>query len=96
MRLNIGDELAVVSIVTSSGEEIRPMTQEEIDSHNSEFDEYVNWVLTKKYAEDRATAYPSITDQLDMLWHAMDTGEIPKSTIFYDINKSIKDKYPKE
>ena len=40
--------------------------------------------------------YPSIPDQLDMLWHAMDTGEIPKSQIFYSINKSVKDKYPKE
>jgi hypothetical protein len=49
-----------------------------------------------KYSRDRATEYPHIADQLDMLWHAMDTGEIPKSTIFYDINKSIKEKYPKE
>jgi hypothetical protein len=50
----------------------------------------------RTYVDKRQQSYPSITDQLDMLWHAMDTGEIPKSTIFYDINKSIKDKFPKE
>ena len=45
---------------------------------------------------EKLIKYPSITDQLDMLWHSMDTGEISKSKIFYDINKSVKNKYPKE
>jgi hypothetical protein len=48
------------------------------------------------YSDRRATEYPPMSDQLDMLWHAMDTGILPKVDSFYDINKSIKDKYPKE
>ena len=50
----------------------------------------------KTYSDHRASSYPSIPDQLDMLWHAMDTGILPKVDSFYSINKSVKDKYPKE
>ena len=50
----------------------------------------------KTYVDHRVGSYPSIPDQLDMLWHAMDTGILPKVDSFYSINKSVKDKYPKE
>jgi hypothetical protein len=50
----------------------------------------------KTYSDHRASSYPPISDQLDMLWHAMDTGILPKVDSFYSINKSVKDKYPKE
>jgi hypothetical protein len=43
----------------------------------------------------RKREYPPISTQLDALWHAMDAGEIPKATKFYDDIKKIKDKYPK-
>lgn len=43
----------------------------------------------------RKTAYPPIADQLDMLWHAMDTGVLTKVTDFYDALKAVKDQYPK-
>ena len=43
----------------------------------------------KKYQRDRATAYPSMADQLDDIYHnGIDEW---KKTI-----KSVKDKYPKE
>ena len=42
-----------------------------------------------KYQRDRAVAYPSITDQLDDLYHNGIDGW--KTTI-----KAVKDKYPKE
>jgi len=44
----------------------------------------------------RKQLYPSIGDQLDMLWHAMDEGTIPKVHDFYDSIKSVKDSIPKE
>ena len=50
----------------------------------------------KTYSDYRASSYPSISDQLDVLWHAMDTGILPKVDSFYSINKSVKEKYPKE
>ena len=53
----------------------------------------------KAYARTRETAYPSIGDQLDMLWHAMDVGDwnikLIKTTSFYTELKAVKDANPK-
>lgn len=49
-----------------------------------------------EYEEARQLNYPSITEQLDMLWHAMDTGQIPKAEPFYTRIKTVKDSYPKD
>ena len=76
-----------------------PFTAEEEIARDAEeqawAEEQVELAKTK-YQRDRQPEYPSISDQLDMLWHAMDTGILPKVDSFYSINKSIKDKYPKE
>lgn len=48
-----------------------------------------------QYRSARAAAYPAMADQLDMLWHSMDSGEIPKSMTFYVAIQSVKDKFPK-
>ena len=51
------------------------------------------------YARTRADAYPSIGDQLDMLWHAIDVGDWTavkvKTTSFYTELKAVKDANPK-
>ena len=51
------------------------------------------------YDRARAAAYPSIGDQLDMLWHAVDTGDWTaakvKTTEFYTALKAVKDANPK-
>ena len=51
------------------------------------------------YSRTRADAYPSIGDQLDMLWHAIDTGDWTaakvKTTEFYTALKAVKDANPK-
>lgn len=52
-------------------------------------------VRDHNHAERRNSDYPPIVDQLDMLWHAMHNGEIPKSSEFYDAIKKVKDKHPK-
>ena len=43
-----------------------------------------------KYQRDRASDYPSIGDQLDMIYHAGQGGDAFQKAI-----KAIKDKYPK-
>jgi len=48
-----------------------------------------------EWINNRKSEYPSIVDQLDMLWHAMDNGEIPFAIEFYKTIKEIKQKYPK-
>ena len=47
------------------------------------------------YKLARAAAYPSIGDQLDMLWHAMESKEIPVCSSFYNAIKAVKDATPK-
>lgn len=51
---------------------------------------------TEDYKKLRREAYPELADQLDALWHGMDSGEIKKSEPFYSMIKSVKDKFPKE
>ena len=49
------------------------------------------------YKSDRADAYPAIGDQLDMLYHAIDTNETLKTQFsdFYTAIKTVKDNNPK-
>jgi hypothetical protein len=48
-----------------------------------------------QYQGQRYYAYPPVKDQLDMLWHAIDTGTLDKSSSFYTSLKAVKDAYPK-
>jgi len=50
---------------------------------------------TNQYQRDRV--YPSIGDQLDMLWHSIDQNAELKQKYFafYEAIKSVKTKYPK-
>ena len=52
--------------------------------------------VIEPYMEQRRFMYPSITNQLDMLWHAMDRGEIPKADRFFNAIKVVKDAIPKD
>lgn len=49
----------------------------------------------KEYARDRQAAYPLIGDQLDMLWKAIDSGTLDKTSDFYTTLKQVKDDNPK-
>ena len=55
-------------------------------------------VPTPAYVSQRASAYPSIGDQLDMLWHTMDKdNELQhKYYDFYQTIKKVKVDYPKK
>lgn len=45
---------------------------------------------------NRAKTYPSLSDQLDMLWHMMDDETIPgKGSDWYNTIKAVKDQFPK-
>lgn len=50
---------------------------------------------TLDYKQARIQTYPAIREQLDMLWHAMNNGDMPKSEPFYSTLKDIKDAFPK-
>ena len=54
-------------------------------------------VESKDYVNKRKSAYPSIGDQLDMLWHSIDQTPALKSQYFdfYEAIKAVKVKHPK-
>lgn len=52
-------------------------------------------VVTVPYTAQRAVAYPSIGNQLDALWHAMNAGLLPMVPAFFDPIKAVKDAIPK-
>ena len=54
-------------------------------------------IPTPAYVLQRASAYPSIGDQLDMLWHSIDQNPALKSQYFdfYEAIKAVKVKHPK-
>lgn len=62
--------------------------QTEIQRLQAEYD-------TTEYQRTRATQYPAIADQLDMLWHAIDSGSLDKDSDFYKLLKAVKDANPK-
>lgn len=47
------------------------------------------------YSDYRRLSYPALGDQLDMIWHAMDDGLIPKIEPMYSEIKAVKEQYPK-
>ena len=51
----------------------------------------------KEVDKNRAFSYPSITEQLDLLWHAIDADEDLKVKFadFYNAIKAVKDANPK-
>lgn len=49
-----------------------------------------------RYQRDRMQSYPSIGDQLDMLWHMMDDETIPgKNSEWYNCIVAVKNQFPK-
>jgi hypothetical protein len=49
-----------------------------------------------KWAEDRPAAYPTVEDQLDMLWHMVNRGEqIVKGSVWHEAVRRAKANTPK-
>ena len=51
----------------------------------------------KEVDRNRAFAFPSFTEQLDMLWHDIHANETLKAQLptFYNAIKAVKDAHPK-
>ena len=47
------------------------------------------------HTERRAAEYPPVEEQLDMLWHAMNQGHMPKAEPFFSTLQQIKQQHPK-
>jgi len=52
---------------------------------------------TPTYLDERKANYPSIEEQLDMIWHAIDEGKpLDNTSEFYLKIKEVKNRYKKE
>ena len=71
------------------------VTEEEENSIRARATELETAYNNKQYQRDRADAYPKLGDQLDMLWHAIDTDTLDKTSDFYTELKQVKDDNPK-
>lgn len=76
-------------LVWKDEEQTKPTEQEVLDKLNELQDDFDS----KEY--QRLRQYPSIGDQLDMLWHAIDSGTLNTTSDFYTAIKAVKDAYPK-
>lgn len=47
------------------------------------------------YIQSRLSMYPTIQEQMDMLWHAMDSDPAKRTEPFYSVIKLVKDSNPK-
>ena len=47
------------------------------------------------HTKRRAAEYPPVEEQLDMLWHAMNQGHMPKAEPYFSTLQQIKQQYPK-
>lgn len=48
------------------------------------------------YRKARASLYPPMSEQMDMLWKAMDASQSHRLEPFYGLIKAVKDAYPKD
>ena len=71
------------------------VTDEELASIRARATELETAYNNKQYQRDRADAYPKLEEQLDMLWHAIDTDTLDKTSDFYTELKQVKDDNPK-
>jgi hypothetical protein len=61
----------------------------------AELDEFLEFNRETEVRAQRKNDYPSIGEQFDALWHAIDEGTLDKTSDFYTMIKAVKDKHPK-
>lgn len=76
-------------------EEIEWFSEDQDQPSDAELEAEIQRQQNLLYRDSRATQYPTIADQLDMIWHAIDSGSLNKDSNFYKSIKAVKDANPK-
>jgi hypothetical protein len=91
-----------IKIVIGKDETDTVIYEKNVDNYPFTFDEFHEKLqeikqdhLNKAYQRVREKEYPPIEEQLDMLWHAIDSGQLDQNSEFYKALKSVKDANPK-
>ena len=95
IRIAHTDVVTIDDDITAFDKDGNTVTLDE-DKIKIELDKLTADYDATEYQRKRVVEYPSVENQLDMLWHAMDDGTLTKVDAFYDANKTVKDKYPKD
>ena len=85
----IDDTNTNLKFTDGNGKELENPLQSEIDAVKEKWDEDM---AKENYKKQRASEYPLIHHQLDMIYN----DEVNGTTTWKDAIKAIKDKYPKE
>lgn len=105
------DDLDISTLTWDNEEVTRPTDSEidamrQTIANEITAEEYKDWRANGKYEvqtddngepvkQKTQDGYPSIEEQLDMLWHAIDTESLDKTSDFYINLKAVKDRFPK-
>ena len=81
--------------IVGGGEDQPDAVAYDIDGNVIEYDATAVQNLIDANAYKMEREYPSIQDQLDMLYHAIDSGALDKTSDFYTSIKAVKDAHPK-
>ena len=73
-------------------DEQKPPTREEIDAELAYQEKLAKYY---QYSYDRCKEYLDGFEQLDMIWHAINSGVELKDSEWFNKIKEVKDKYPK-
>jgi hypothetical protein len=87
-----GDDIPSLKAFDEDGKSI------EFDSGllSAKVDELKNTFPNLPYQQLRAAAYPSVQEQLDMIWHTINSGkQIDKSSSFFKSIEGVKLEFPK-
>lgn len=85
-----GDEESYEAIHWKDSNASKP-TKEEFDAKIAELKPA--W---DKWAEDRSAAYPSVEEQLDLLWHTINSGqELKPGCSWFEMIRRAKESTPK-
>ena len=71
------------------------LNAEELDALADQRAEYYFDEQNNGYKAQRQTAYPNLAEQFDMLFWAIDSGSLDKTSDFYKELKKVKDDNPK-
>jgi hypothetical protein len=65
------------------------------DAIQKKWDELVAEYDAFQYQREREPDYPTLAEQFDLLWHAIDADTLDKTSDFYTTLKAVKDAHPK-
>jgi len=91
------DYQAVGDEVLMTPEELQIMKAEQKSLYDAWYQDWQeNVIKPSQWSENRVKEYPSVGDQLDMIWHTLNEGKpLDKTSEWFLSVKSVKDKYPK-